>query len=477
MPLALVFVTRANLIDYTSSQVITIPRGNVAIYNEFIYLVHATNLTDYRQIAYESRWFTSKSKNQVVNENILKQQGEEILHIIRTLEIPKRIARSIDFLGSALKFIAGTPDHEDFELLLTKESMLIENNNRQIRINSDLQNRINEITNLINTLRGNQTDWILKDEETLLCENLVRRNNHIISQLNRLALSIVLAKSNIINPLILDDEEMDQAFNSEQLPFSLSNLLLVSKVKILQSSDVIYYILKVPKVTNFCQFLKIYPVVHNNSIVKLETTLAAKCSDTFQPLENCNDTLVAKVCKPAHSDCLGQMLNNNTANCSSESAYHIPSVQKIEEGIIILNNVQPTTIFDQRKLEIRGTYLLLFRDSITINDTTYVAKREPTYIQPHPPKTVSINYLEHHTSLSLPYLHQIYIDNISRIHELKEGISVHRNLFWTIFSFPPLLLIAIAIFFIHRRNKLASNKVKTQRAVEEILARVEDGSS
>ncbi|XP_017474339.1 PREDICTED: uncharacterized protein LOC108364963 [Rhagoletis zephyria] len=162
------------------------------------------------------------------------------------------------------------------------------------------------------------------------------------------------------------------------------------------------------------QILLIYPVVHNNSHVKLETTFAAKCSDKFQPLHNCNNTLVAKVCKPAHSNHLNQVLNNNTATCSSESAYHIPPVQKIEGGIIILNNVPPTTILDQRKLEIKGSYLLLFRDSITINDTTYVTKKEPIYIQPHPPKTVSINYLEHHTSLSLPYLHKIYID-VSRI--------------------------------------------------------------
>lgn len=91
----------------------------------------------------ESIDFISKFADAPMYRDILKLQHEEIAHILRTLEIPRRHVRSLDFLGSALKFIAGNPDHDDYELLLTKQHFLIENNNKQNKINSVLEQQIN----------------------------------------------------------------------------------------------------------------------------------------------------------------------------------------------------------------------------------------------------------------------------------------------------------------------------------------------
>ena len=191
---------------------------------------------------------------------VLNTQHSEIEHIMKTLEITTRHVRSLDFLGSALKFVAGTPDHQDYSALLNKQNMLIENNNLQTKINSALQNKINEITIQLNAIKKgfNDNNEIAVTEKIPIFEFLANRNNLIIKCLNNLVFSIVLVENELINPLILDEIDIDRIFDFENLPISISNLLLASKVKVLQNDHVIHYILKIPKVSKYCK--NIYPV-------------------------------------------------------------------------------------------------------------------------------------------------------------------------------------------------------------------------
>lgn len=62
-----------------------------------------------------------------------------------------------------------------------------------------------------------------------------------------MALSVVLAKINIINPLILDKVEIDHLVDIELVPLSISNILSISTIKVLQDNNILYYILKIPK--------------------------------------------------------------------------------------------------------------------------------------------------------------------------------------------------------------------------------------
>lgn len=96
----------------------------------------------------------TKFSDSSIYRDILKQPHTEISHILKTLQIPARHSRSINFLGSALKYVAGTPDRDDYDILLTKQKFLIENNNKQNTINSALQNKIIEIANTINQLKN-----------------------------------------------------------------------------------------------------------------------------------------------------------------------------------------------------------------------------------------------------------------------------------------------------------------------------------
>lgn len=141
----------------------------------------------------------------------LRDQTQQINRLLQVLRINRRHARSLDFIGTALKLIAGTPDRSDFDLLTTKGDMLIQNNNRQTTINSALQDKINELTDRINKLQYEKaTSNAIGGEEIVLFELMSARNSEIIFLLDQLTLSITLAKANIVNPIILDNLEIEQ---------------------------------------------------------------------------------------------------------------------------------------------------------------------------------------------------------------------------------------------------------------------------
>lgn len=214
----------------------------------------------------------SKFSDASIYQEILRQQHSEISHILTTLQIPSRHARAIDFLGSALKFVAGTPDHDDYKMLLTKQNFLIENNNKQNKINSALQKKINEITNQINQLRHHINVSPVLDK-TPIFQFIANRNNLAINYLNNIALSIVLAKNNLINPLILDEIDINELMEHENLQISISNLLLSTKIKVLQNDNIIHYILKIPNISKFCTFLTLFPVSHRPTACKKRRSL------------------------------------------------------------------------------------------------------------------------------------------------------------------------------------------------------------
>jgi len=107
----------------------------------------------------------------------------DIAHLrdmLDSLSVHHRVARSLDFLGTALKVVAGTPDAEDFENIKFTEARLIDAHKSQIEINTKTQVRINELTDTVNQLLK-----ISKDKQIdtgHLYEMLLTRNRIIVME-------------------------------------------------------------------------------------------------------------------------------------------------------------------------------------------------------------------------------------------------------------------------------------------------------
>lgn len=128
--------------------------------------MHRTYLSEYELIVQESehalRTFTDSRKIILIKEPM--REIDRLLEILRT---HGRHARSLDIFGSDLKFIAGTPDHSDLEVMTAREEALTANNNKQTTINTVLQDRINDLTDRVNVILERKTSNSIKEDELI----------------------------------------------------------------------------------------------------------------------------------------------------------------------------------------------------------------------------------------------------------------------------------------------------------------------
>ena len=161
--------------------------------------------------------------------------------------------------------------------------------------------------------------------------------------------SVLLAKQGFIHPLILDEFEIEKILEIEKYKISVTNILSVSNVKILQSNGIIYYVIKIPNIFEDCNLVKMYPVIKNNKIIKLNSIYSAKCQLKNFPLNHCKQIINEYVCKVFEDQCISELMNQNFANCPTTTPNEIDLIE-VDDGIIyFLNNVINTKVKEEKE--------------------------------------------------------------------------------------------------------------------------------
>lgn len=91
----------------------------------------------------------------------------------------------------------------------------------QITINTRTQEKINELTDTVNNLVRNTKPEHMNTEN--LYESLISRNR---IELETLMLSVTLTKIGIINPAILDSNDLEKIVNEHFTNITVTDLLL-----------------------------------------------------------------------------------------------------------------------------------------------------------------------------------------------------------------------------------------------------------
>lgn len=387
----------------------------------------------------------------------LKYDAEEILHLIDTLRVHHRHARSLNFLGTGLKYIAGTPDADDLNRLQKIQGKLIDNNEKQILINSELQEKINNITYTLNTILADKKKEISSNSNFL--ELVLHRNRIIINELNNVIHSVSLAKFKVVSPTLLSSNEIQSVIMKESYAnISVSDVINDASLKAMQDDQVLYFLIKYPRIDIVCKKLNIFPVIHNNSVINLETNVVGKCRNHYESLKNCRKTTFSFFCEPMEeAKCVKSLFLNATALCGTTTAFHIEPIIEIDEGLVIINNIfaqireNNGPIFD-----INGTYLILFEDMVNINGINFSNHKKNSYMSPEVPISQKINFSEHISLLSLPYLNHISSKNLEHIKDINQDLKI-QNISTLIMStlLTVFLIICVAIFI---------KRIKTKRA-------------
>lgn len=114
--------------------------------------------------------------------------------------LPKsRRQKRWDALGRAWKWMSGSPDADDLTIINSGIYRVTENNNRQISINENLYDGLNNMTEIINDLitEENKTNKAIKARNDLF--NIILHLDIVNPEITKIQNSIALSKLGIIN--------------------------------------------------------------------------------------------------------------------------------------------------------------------------------------------------------------------------------------------------------------------------------------
>jgi len=457
-------LANGELHDYSSSFVIPLCRGNVSIKGGHFYLIHTINLTRYDELFEESQNMLKNFDEKLKAYPLLKHDTNEIeklLKIFHTLHVRQK--RSLNFLGSIWKFIGGSPDHDDLVLLQNREEALTQNQNDQVNINEKIQEHINSLTDKINQIIRTENKIIRENSENeSILELLIIRNRIIISDLTNILNGIAFSKMNIINPLILNIEEINKIIQIDNI-LPIADLLMVTKVKIYSSDNEIKYFLKIPKVKQLCKYVELYPVIKNNNIISIETNTMAKCDDSYIPITNCEKAINTLLCEiMGNAKCSIALMNNNKASCSTETAKQISKIHTIDDGVINDASAQVTEENKSPVLVPKGTYVIKFNSKVLINNTSYETSKK-AITEPISPKLVLLNFTSHNEIITLDYVHKLHINNTKRLLLLLKEANMTSNITWLAVAVLSIMVITIVLVFIMKNStRLIINNKSTE---------------
>lgn len=449
------------ILDYTNSQIISISNGKAKIQEGNFKLIHEIELDNFQTFIDETRTIL---KNQITDKNILYPYLEHELSQIQELLIrikPHRAKRSLDFIGSAWKWIAGNPDHDDFEIIKNKMNNVLENNNKQVIINQLYNERINNVTNIVNELNN-----AIKNESKVIDQfvaNIQYKIKIVKEELTNINFAIHWAKSGIINSLILSNSEVKVAIdmlNKENLPFAtIEEALSFSNVKVMSNSSCLLYVVYVPltKIETFEKLL-IKLVRSNNVIIEIEYENVLKSENQiYGIINNCRTINFLSICdrekleNKGNSTCLPNLLNSRPSKCNKSNNQHIPTVEEISDGLLLVNQFNGNITIEGETRTIVGTFLIKYHNaSININNRKFSSKTKPTLhvlpaiLQPTPQEK------QFNRILSLPMLNQIYINNTRNLESFQTEKSIHQ---YSTYGLLIILIIGLTILLLLKYKK------------------------
>jgi len=274
-------------------------------------------------------------------------------------------------------------------------------------------------------------------------------------ELQNLMLAITLAKANIVSPNILDHADLKSVWFEEPTDTPIADLMSISSVKVLQSANMLYFIISFPKIEHTCKKITVYPVAHKNHMLRIENNIIAECQDQIYALENCTATPKTTFCqRSTASSCAKDLHTGGVAHCELQ-----PSINDAAAEVCIDNGTVSW---------VHGTQLIIFNKWVTVNGTKYINRNSVQNRFPGIAASPLLNVTGHQDVLSLPYLHRLNERNLETIQEVRDEVG-------SINSIKLLLLLGITcgiIFGIGLTYRQIMRKRATALRVNEVIAEI-----
>ncbi|KAH8323677.1 hypothetical protein KR067_009813 [Drosophila pandora] len=432
------YISPARIYKY-DAPVVPLQQGGVWRINGMFKLVHVIDISRMMQLVDETSRDAATLTDQRINtitRHYLEQAAEGMNRVMRPTS---RRARAVNWLGSAWKWIAGSPDAEDWNAVLNSEKMITENINQQIRINARLFDASHKSIQELNDV---QLSW-------LTCQ---------------------LAKTGVTNSNLLDHEEIETILTEvNDLPYQNAvEAVEFSRPTVLSNGTTLLYILALPKVSNRrYELVRLYPTVSGGRQIVLEhQKLALNGEETYAVVGSCSSIGNITVCPEEdlialeENSCIPRLLKGGHASCSYLRSNE-EVVQLVEDGTLFLSNYNGSLATPEREYQLEGTYIVQFNNEVVTvrnkNFTAYSANHPMAL----PPVLTNITVTGYRPSLG-------YVDDVNAQNtQVMSGVS--RGVTFSYVLEASLTLIVFLILFIIWRKLTSTEGIPTTRVITEDL--------
>lgn len=410
---------------------------------------------------------------------------------------PKRRGKRglFNFVGTAVKFITGNLDendliqiNRDIHDLRVEKNRLIRENNVQVEINKQLEDRINNIIKVINQQQNTVTNQIITARQDIINGRSVNQNftalrqtfkisHHLEllkSHFDNIFETIQLARINVISKNFLETQEMK--FVTDRLEEQNITLLSTDQayeflsIKALYNGSKIYFIILVPQIEpQIFSNLILEPLPVGDREIKLPATTAVTNSDaTYFIKQQCQIVEQNILCdlkdliNVGNDQCFSKLLNGISAKCTFTESSNSTEIKRLTDNHVIIKNAKAVNLTTDCQLSNRtlsGTILIYFSNcSINVNNRNF---SNFEYHSSPPSLIVPLDGLEiKETSfepvISMEKLHELNLENRQKLKYLEID-KHHQKHTLTGFSSVSVLLGFILLTYIISKIRQSRN--------------------
>lgn len=398
---------------------------------------------------------------------------------VRSLQPHRQKRGLINALGTVLKYIAGNPDQEDLQIiqqsigtLQTRENELTNNQMKQIKINNNFQNRINNVTNTLRKI-SSQISLInntLRQDAIVEHMNLIFSTDLLIHALEDLEEQIEFSRQNLLSKNILSLEDKEYIFQKLirqdlKLQF-IDEIFLYSSGSITISKDNVVILVKIPILDdNLYELLELQTLNINHTKISTDIQWVAKNQNRIIPQHSkckiCDDSLTLE------DECIYKILTHQKPKCSMIKTERQTRIKEIMRGIIFIDTKTKLEVFSScGDSRVVSEPTVIETENCTINVLNYTFHSEeqfklkqeylvPTYNKQ--PETVNDVYDEPE---------ELKIDNL----KFLEEVQLYQRT--TVVGGTTIILTIIIISFLFlviiiRKNKSKQAKDITKKPLDD----------
>ena len=447
-----------NIIPY-DSPLVTISDGKGFTLDGYFKLIHLVNLTKFDEMME-----TFKSSLRQLPETHYK--SIIVYHLNITYERLNHLkghslwrARSINWLGSAWKWIAGNPDATDWNNIVQFTERMSENNNEQYKINEKLFTKNAEIIEGFNNVLESSKNAIEKlnlgeIESAMLQQVLLLRDS-----VNEITRAVQMARNNMVNTNLLDKSEINKILQEiDTLPYANEvEAVEYGKPSVYCNGSMLLYSLAMPKVgnTEFKAILVRAPIKEGLQLdlpfrrMLISNRRLYGVTGKCMVMNNSTICSMEALIEIQENDCVNKLLKGGHASCEYVTNNEVV-VEALNEDTVYLSNFKGNIVQGVSSKSLQGTFIIkLMNETITIGNRSFTSKFDTNTMAL--PQVLS-NITSRRRKLDVGLVHELNIQNIKRLQGLDE-----KHVYSVAIDIAIILVIILVLYWVWHKMNINEN--------------------